>query len=350
MNKFLLLTATILISLFPSFCDAAGNPWTQTLYFENDLFTGTDSNYTNGIKYTLISPDLSPHAPDGKLPRRAMEFIHSLPFIGQSEPGFTHKVEFSIGQNMYTPEDIARTDLISNDRPYAGWFYIATAYHRKSSDIDPSSHMDTLELQLGIVGPESFAEEAQKLVHKLRDLRRPNGWDNQLKTEPGLALIYERKWLYHPVKSRKFGYDLIAHAGGALGNVYTYLNSGAEFRTGWNIPHNFGASIIRPAGSTRLSIDPDLSIYVFAGVNGKIVMHDIFLDGNTFTDSHSMDKNYFLADVAGGISISYRHLTLSMTQVMRTREFKRQKNTEHSFGSITLAYSFPFDLSGVFTN
>jgi len=50
-----------------------------------------------------------------------------------------------------------------------------------------------MEIQLGIVGPASFAEETQSLVHELLASQRPNGWDNQLKNEPGLAIIYERK-------------------------------------------------------------------------------------------------------------------------------------------------------------
>ena len=44
------------------------NPWAQSIFFENDLFDGTDSNYTNGVKYSLISPDLSPHAKKGLIP------------------------------------------------------------------------------------------------------------------------------------------------------------------------------------------------------------------------------------------------------------------------------------------
>ncbi len=52
------------------------NPWAQSIFFENDLFNGTDSNYTNGVKYSLISPDLSPHAKQGRFPRKVLEWIH----------------------------------------------------------------------------------------------------------------------------------------------------------------------------------------------------------------------------------------------------------------------------------
>jgi hypothetical protein len=326
---------------------ADNNPWTNTFYFENDLFNGTDSNYTNGVKYSVISPDLSPYASDGKLPRRVLEIIHKIPFIEKSTPSYTHKVEFAFGQNMFTPSDISRFDLIKDDRPYAGWTYFSTSYHRKNEARNIMSFMDTVEIQLGLIGPESYTEETQRLVHKLRDLQQPNGWDNQLNNELGVAVAFERKWLFHPVDTEELGYSVITHMGAALGNVYTYINSGMELRLGWNIPRDFGVSLIRPAGSTRLEIGDKFSVFIFGAVNGRAVARDIFLDGNTFSDSHRIDKEYFTADIAGGLAVNYKKFILTWTQVLRTKEFKGQKG-EHSFGAVALSYSFQFDLRGLF--
>lgn len=323
------------------------NPWTNTFYFENDLFNGTDSNYTNGVKYSIISPDLSPHAREGRLPREVLEYVHRLPFIKRSPPEYTHKVEFSIGQNMYTPSDTERTDLIKDDRPYAGWLYISTSYHRRYKAPESVNFMDTVELQLGVVGPASLAEETQKFVHRMRQLRVPKGWDNQLKNEPGIAAIFERKLLFHPVEPETFGYDVIGHAGGALGNVYTYVNMGAEIRIGWNLPGDFGVSLIRPAGSTRLYIRREFSMFGFGAVNGRLVVHDIFLDGNTFADSHSIDKKPFVADYAAGLAMQYRNFMVTWTQVKRTKEFKDQDD-DHDFGAIALSFSYPFDIADIF--
>ena len=332
----------LVVLWFPA-VSSAENPWTQTFYFENDLFTGTDRNYTNGVKYSLISPDLSPHAKDGKLPRSVLELIQRIPFIGQSTTEYTHKVEFSLGQNMFTPADIDPRDLIKDDRPYAGWTYISTSYHRKSTARNRTPFMDTVELQLGLIGPDSYAEEAQKLVHELRDIGVPNGWDNQLKNEIGLVVAFERKWLLKKPRPDTWGYSLASHVGGTLGNVHTYLNLGVEYRLGWNIPEDFGVSIIRPAGSTRLEITKGLSAYLFGAVNGKAVARDIFLDGNTFADSHHIDKNVFVANFAAGFALNYNKLLVSWTQLVRTKEFKNQEDS-HSFGAIAVSYSFPFNI------
>ncbi len=344
--RLLIILIPCMVLLWSASAAGEQNPWTHTLYFENDLFNGTDSNYTNGVKYSIISPDLSPHAPDGKLPRRVLKYIHEIPFISRSSPAFKHKVEFAFGQNMFTPADISRSDLIEDDRPYAGWTYISTSYHRINEVQDSKSFMDTVEIQLGLIGPQSYTEETQKLVHKIRELQTPNGWDHQLKNEPGLAVVFERKWLFHPVDSERLGYSIIPYMGGAIGNVYTYFNAGTELRLGWNIPEDFGVSLIRPAGSTRLAIGRKFNVFIFGAVNARAVARDIFLDGNTFTDSHSVDKNYFVADIAGGLAVSYRNVIITWTQVLRSKEFKGQEKT-HSFGAVAISYSFPFDLKEI---
>ncbi len=336
----IILAGILTMTIADSVMATERNFWTQSLYFENDLFSGTDQNYSNGVKVSFISPDLSPHAESGKLPRKLLEAIHQIPFIGESGPQFTHKIEFSIGQNIYTPNDISKHELISEDRPYAGWLYASTSYHRKNIVNNVAEFMDTVEVQFGMVGPASLGEDTQKFVHKVFDRPHPNGWNNQLDNEPGLVIAFERKWLLHPGLSG-IGYDVITHLGGAVGNVHTYLNSGLEIRLGWNIARNFGASLIRPAGSTKLLVDDAFSSYIFGAVNGRAVLHDIFLDGNTFRDSHSVEKKNFYADLAGGITISYRKMMLTWTQILRTREFKNQKN-DHSFGALSLTFHFPF--------
>lgn len=315
------------------------NPWSHSLFFENDLFNGTDSNYTNGVKYSLISPDLSPHAKQGHFPRKILEWIHKIPFIRDSGSEFSHKAEISFGQNIYTPADISRSDVIKDDRPYAGWSYLGLAYHRKTKFVEHLDFLDSVEIQMGIVGPQSYAKETQTLVHELRDIDTAKGWDHQLKNEPGLVVAFERKWLFYPSSAKPLTADAIIHVGSAIGNVATYFNTGLEVRYGLNLPRNFGVSLIRPAGSTLFTPNEKMALYLFGAVNGKYVLRNIFLDGNTFTDSHSVDKENWVADLAGGITLSYGNLLLTYTHVTRTKEFVGQKGS-HNFGSLTLSFLY----------
>ncbi len=340
MSRYIVILLILLCLPLPA--QSADNLWTQSFYFENDLFIGTDSDYTNGIKFSIISPDLVPQQPlqqSARVPSKVLDYLLKLPVLKNVPPETGYRVELAFGQSMYTPQDISRFDLISDDRPYAGYSYLSTAYHRKSDEGTTWSQMDTLEVQFGMVGPSSLAEDAQKLVHRTRNLQRPNGWDNQLKDEPGLTLAFERKWLYHPSNQRRFCADAIAHTGVTVGNIMTYLNSGLELRAGWNIPRSFAVSLIRPAGSTWSTKDSGLSAYLFAAVNGRAVLRDIFLDGNSFRSSHHIDKEPLVADLSSGVTGKLDRLSLSLTVNHRTREFKGQK-TDHEFASIVISYAF----------
>ena len=113
MYRFLFLVLFLLI--LPAPAVAANNPWTHNLYFENDLFIGTDSDYTNGMKYSVVSPDLVPRKPltgTAKIPRMILDFFHRIPLIKNAPELTGYKVELAFGQSMYTPKDISRFDLI----------------------------------------------------------------------------------------------------------------------------------------------------------------------------------------------------------------------------------------------
>lgn len=314
---------------------------TFNLYFENDLFAGTDRNYTNGVKLSWISPDLSRYRDSHELPDWALPWVQRLPFI--NEPGLQRNIALCIGQSMYTPEKTHRRDLVPDGRPYAGWTYGGIAFHSKDD-----TRLDTIEIQAGIVGPASLAEQTQAQVHRLRGIPVPKGWDHQLHNEPGLLMIYERKQRILQREQNGWGVDAITHVGGGIGNVATYLNTGIELRGGWNLPADFGAALIRPAGDTNAPVrspglhalrDHRFSLHLFAAVSGRVVLRDVFLDGNTFTSSHSVDKEPLVADVSAGICMEYGRYKLSYAQVIRSREFEEQKE-HHAFGSVTLTIAY----------
>ena len=76
--------------------------------------------------------------------------------------------------------------------------------------------------------------------------------------------------------------------------------------------------------------------YLFAGVEGRAIAHNIFLDGNTFRDSRSVDKKPFVADLQVGVALTWRTARLSYAHVLRTREYDHQPDPE-DFGALTLS-------------
>lgn len=342
------ILVTLLMALLPALSYAAQDPkdsWTFGLYFENDLFSETDQDYTNGLRFSWISPDLTDYIEDPALPAWLRSVNKRLTFFHPSADGLQRNLIFSIGQTIYTPEDIDATQVVEDDRPYAGWLFTRFAYHSKDQH-----QLDTLEVSIGVVGPSALGQEAQDFIHDLRGFDKFEGWDNQLEDELGLLFLYEhrRKLLNNTPHDGSFGYDFIGHAGIALGNVGTYLNVGGELRWGWLIPNDFGTSAVRPGGDNsapgaewdpRISAPGKIGVHFFAAFDLRAVAHDIFLDGNTFDDSHSVEKRELVADAAVGVSTVFRGVKISYAQVFRSKEFREQDGS-HSYGSLSLSFSF----------
>ena len=308
----------------PLFPDTSG---IFTASVENDLFAGEDNNYTNGVRFAWFSSEVGV---PGWLERGA-EHIPLFDASGNKRYGF------SLGQSMFTPTDIERRSPDARDRPYAGWTYGSIGLVSDRGD-----RMDSVQLQLGIVGPASLAGETQDFVHDLIGSPDPQGWDTQINNEPGLMLTYQRKWrLIYETTPGGFGFDLLPHAGAALGNVMTYANTGFTLRVGSDLRSDYGPPLIQPSlpGSDFFVPTESLGWYLFAGVDGRAVARNIFLDGNTFEDSPSVDKNHFVGDLQIGAALTYDAMRVGYTHVFRTKEFEGQRNPD-SFGALTLSYRY----------
>ncbi|UCE40673.1 MAG: lipid A deacylase LpxR family protein [Candidatus Aminicenantes bacterium] len=302
---------------------AAQNRDGFSLHLENDFFAGTDRYYTNGMKFTWITSGSTSRRSDS-LSRRA--------------------VSVSIGQNIYTPYDINLEDLIEDDRPYAGISYFTLALHKKEDRT-----MNTWEFLLGIVGPSSLAEELQSFVHGLLQNSEPKGWQHQLKDEIVFGIIFDRKWrIFRSQEEQKFGYDFVGHAGGSFGTMITAVATGWQFRFGLNLPRDFGTFLIRPGGESGALFN-DLSfqqkdaqrsgVHGFVYLVGHGVIRNIFLDGNTYSDSHRVDKYPFVSDIAIGFVISLKRFKISYAYVYRTKQFKTQDKPQ-IFGAINISYVY----------
>jgi hypothetical protein len=315
---------------------------TLTVYYENDLFTGTDRYYTNGVKIIWSSADLAEFR-DTPYASPLLPVLDMIPFVNR--PEFQKNLTFNVGQTMFTPDKTEATAPLPNDRPYAGWLYVGTGLVLKNAAVRHAFVLD-----VGVIGPWSFAEETQRLVHELRGFPVPKGWDNQLRNEVGVVGRYEMSWRWLRQERRVgLGWDFIPHAGLALGNVYDYLNAGGELRAGFNLPDDFGTPVGDTAATTSTPMEGmqradrasryDLGAYLFARVDGRVVARNIFLDGNTLRSSESVPHKWLVADLSVGASVNYHNTKITYAAVYRTEEFVGQRSGQW-FGSITANIAF----------
>ena len=307
---------------------------TFSFVLENDVFYNLDRDYTNGVQFAWTSGPVKADA------CWECDVARVLPFFDGSGQ---MRVNYALGQSMFTPSDITLVNPPLTDRPYAGWLYGSLGVISKVDPINSSwSHLEQLQLSLGVVGPSSEAEQVQTFVHQLIGSNKPMGWDTQLKDEPTLLLTYERSWRYR-VDDLPFGLEMFAtpHLGAAVGNVFDYVNAGATLTLGWNLGDDYGPPRIQPStpGSGYFEQKDGVGLYAFAGVDARAVARNIFLDGNTWADSRSVDKNTFVGDGQVGVALTFRSARLSFTHVFRTKEFTTQNNADQ-FGAVGLSLQF----------
>ena len=297
--------------------------------FENDLWGSNDDRfYTHGteISYASVAP-----APDF-----LNNLIDVLPFYRKGEDSIHG---YSIGQKIFTPADISQAGLIANDRPYAGWLYVDTGIAHVFKRDQGKERINGMVLTLGIVGPYSYADDTQRYIHRYVDSDIPQGWANQLDTELGINLSYIQKLrrLYRVQETHQLEFSY--HAGLTLGNVYSYASLGLMGRWGTQLENDIGPPSISPGfpGLPAFKPSPAFNWYLFGGVEVRLMGRNIFLDGNTFHDSHSVEKEYLVADVQFGFAFHYHDVRVSFSNLLRTKEFVGQvERTQYGAINVTI--------------
>ena len=316
--------AVVLLTL--AILPETGRAGTAAVVFENDRAAATDRHYTHGSLAVWTS---APGAvPDG------------LRDLGAAFPGLAtppERVSYLLGQTMFTPDNISAARLVEDDRPYAGWLYGGL---RLTSE-QPGARQ-RLEINVGVVGPPSLADQTQTLVHRLIDVQVPNGWEHQLDTEPGLVAIYERGWRrIEQTGIRGLEVAATPHVGAALGNVFTLAAVGGRLAIGRNLDATWGPPRIFPGsrGSGYHDTRDTWHGSLFVGLEGRAVGRNIFLDGNTFSNSHSVSRNNVVGDIRAGLEIAHGPVRAAFTWVGRSREFEGQSENDQ-FASMTVSVRF----------
>jgi hypothetical protein len=167
------------------------------------------------------------------------------------------------------------------------------------------------------------------------------GWDNQLKNELGLGMSYTRVWNIVQDLPGTIQIGVSPHLTGSLGNVYTHAAGGVMFRLGSNLRAGFTPPNIRPGfpGVSYFIPSPRWTWYLFFGHESRLVFRNIFLDGNTFTRSHSVTREILVGDHQFGMALQRGKFRVSLSNMLRTKEFTDQNDLTR-YGALNLSFTF----------
>lgn len=302
-----------------------------TLVVENDMFGGgTDKNYTSGVRLTYFNVNAA-------FPDIAHRIAALIPTFDINR---TSSIFYSLGQNLYTPDNISSAVMMPGDRPWAAHLYgsigMATLTGR---------HIDEIEASLGVVGPWALGKQTQRFIHKhVSGSPAPRGWHNQIRNEPALMLGWQRRWpAFATASAGGFRFSAAPHIGLTLGNVHTFANAGFGFRiTPEDGLWQDTPVRVRPAlpGTGYFDIpEKGWSWFLFGGIDSRAVARNIFLDGNSFRDSPNVSKKHLVGDTSLGLALTFQQFRISYTLNHRTKTYETQDDNE-LFGAVSLNYRF----------
>ncbi len=306
---------------------------------ENDsLYFNTDRHYTQGLRFSDLRPDLDPLS----------GWNEPFDFFGRNTPVFASAGQQTArryavfgGQSFFTPKNLSANPPGPADRPYGAWLYAGLSLLQESD----GRRLENLELELGVVGPWAFGREVQNDYHQFIGTKAARGWESQIRNEPGATLSYERLWRVPVVPDEDWGIDIVPGLGATVGNVFTYGEIGALLRIGTGLMADYGPARIRPALSGTDYFDGKAAgggpgFYFFVGTQGRVVGRNIFLDGNSFRQSPSVDKKILVADLQAGFSVFWSDaVRVDFSVVERSEEFEGQHGPD-PIGTASLAFSW----------
>ena len=264
-----------------------------SIQIENDVFTRSgDKHYTHGMQLSWMVVGDPPNWLKGL----------SQIFPAYRKGRGINAVVYTIGHKMFTPEDVESEELVEDEMPYAGYLYgsVTLLSHITGGIVDKGA---ALEFTLGIVGPDAGGEAVQNNFHDFIGVERSNGWEHQLNNEIALGVSYSRMWRVVQPITDTLQFGVSPHLTATVGNVYTFGAGGVMFRMGTHLDSDIGPPTIKPGfpGGAYFGGEQKTNWYFFAGTESRIVIRNIFLDGNTFSDSHSVDKEYIVGDLQFGV-------------------------------------------------
>lgn len=179
--------------------------------YDNDFFTSSDYNYTQGYSFEWVNK---------RLEKNPLNYI--LLSIKNSQKQFGLVLE----HNGYTPKNLREEDIILSDRPYASAIMLKSF---KTAIDSISKQRLSSSFSLGVIGPAAFGKEMQVGIHNATKNIIPQGWHNQIKNDLVInyQLSYEKK-----ITGIKDNVLLNGNAEINLGSLNTSTSIGAVFMVG----------------------------------------------------------------------------------------------------------------------
>lgn len=250
----------------------------------------------------------------------------------------TQRISIGIVQQTYTPLDTAAINPPANEEPYAG--YLAATFNLIQ---DTDTTRSILGTNIGVIGRDAGGELVQNDFHAIIGQKGTHGWAYQLPSEPAVDFLAARIWR---IRLANFGNgleaDTLPQLSGMAGLTEDYVQPAVGFRIGEGLDSDFGPPLLSPGPSGGDAYTPTRPFvwYFFGGAAAKFVGHDEILQGADFQSSRGVEPYRVVGTFDAGISMIWRGMRFSYTQVFQTRRYYGQAGSIHEYGSFSVSAAF----------
>ena len=297
---------------------------------DNDFFVNEDNGYTNGIYVSTY--DVYDNV---KSLKKSDIWVKPLMW-SMSNRSIDQVVNvYSFGQTLTTPYDISKKIPSESDLPYSAVISFTNTYITVGAD-----YADRASTTLGIVGPLALGEETQLAVHSVISAQDPKGWDTQLNNE--LVFEFSRARTWRQWTSDSGSADLLLGVNGSLGTIKSGVSTAAILRYGENLKESYATALFADSRTSN-PIAVNGGWFVYSGLAMKYNFNQIYTDGNTFSDSRSIDYDHNINIFALGATYSWGKGALAFainTPFSFDEDGNRHRNLDqfNSYGTLTFAW------------
>lgn len=279
--------------------------------YDNDYFSSSDQNYTQGYNFELVSPFFE---------KNPVNVLFLKPKNSETKYGL------SIEHIGFSPFDIKSDQIQVGDRPFAAAIMLKS-FAIATDTLNKSRISSTFNV--GLIGPGAFGKEMQVGIHKATGNVIPQGWQYQIKND--IVLNYEINYEKQLLRYRNL-FSLQSNTSVKLGTLFTNASVGLNATLG-----------IINSPFTSVKNKNKFQVYLYSQPVFTAVGYDASLQGGLFNSkspytisSNSVER--FTAQINFGMVIQTRSLFIEYSRVKLTREF--ETGNAAKYGGIKIGFKF----------
>ncbi len=272
----------------------------------NDKFADNDKYFTNGIylNYSKLLPKS---------------------FILTKKEDTKLQLSLSLGNEIYSPENLSSTKSSDFDRPYAGWLFGTFQIGSINKNI-----ANFISLETGITGPESYAGKLQVAIHNTFDIAPIPTWTDEI----------AYKWLFN--FKTKHIFNILATTKNALHYSISPSLGTKDIYVENNISYYFGKLNTFQNSSRVTMVDNSAAkeIFGYLAIGHTYVAHNTLIEGAIYSsnDPYTIAASKNVLRVEIGAVLHAKKNTFKIYYNYNSKE--TDIATSHVYGSLAYSRSF----------